>query len=137
MYLLKKIAELLEIDVETINNKLTAKWVKEDSFVPIETIPKVEEIDLMKIQPEEKTLEEQDCQNKLLEIPGVMLSDVEVRTYELGGGSSSFNWLCTVCNSRRFGKSSKGRIFSRKCNRKIWGGKVIRKAIKRKKMVVI
>ena len=37
----------------------------------------------MKIQPEEKTLEEQDCQNKLLEIPGVMLSDVEVRTYEL------------------------------------------------------
>ena len=29
-------------------------------------------------------LEEQDCQNKLLEIPGVMLSDVEVRTYELG-----------------------------------------------------
>lgn len=38
----------------------------------------------MKIQPEEKTLEEQDCQNKLLEIPGVMLSDVEVRTYELG-----------------------------------------------------
>ena len=81
---IKKIAELLEIDVETINNKLTAKWVKEDSFVPIETIPKVEEIDLMKIQPEEKTLEEQDCQNKLLEIPGVMLSDVEVRTYELG-----------------------------------------------------
>ena len=81
---IEKIAELLEIDVETINNKLTAKWVKEDSFVPIETIPKVEEIDLMKIQPEEKTLEEQDCQNKLLEIPGVMLSDVEVRTYELG-----------------------------------------------------
>lgn len=38
----------------------------------------------MKIQPEEKTLEEQDCQNKLLEIPGVMLSDVEVRSYELG-----------------------------------------------------
>ena len=81
---IEKIAELLEIDVETINNKLTAKWVKEDSFVPIETIPKVEEIDLMKIQPEEKTLEEQDCQNKLLKIPGVMLSDVEVRTYELG-----------------------------------------------------
>ena len=47
---IEKIAELLEIDVETINNKLTAKWVKEDSFVPIETIPKVEEIDLMIIQ---------------------------------------------------------------------------------------
>ena len=44
---------------------------KEDSFVPIETISKVEEIDLMKIQPEEKTLEEQDCQNKLLEIQGL------------------------------------------------------------------
>ena len=81
---LEKIAELLKIDVETINNKLTAKWVKEDSFVPIETIPKVKETDLMKIQPEEKTLEEQERQNKLLEIPGVMLSDVEVRSYELG-----------------------------------------------------
>lgn len=68
---IEKIAELLEIDVETINNKLTAKWVKEDSFVPIETIPKVEEIDLMKIQPEEKTLEEQDCQNKLWKFQGL------------------------------------------------------------------
>ena len=58
--------------------------MKEDSFVPIETIPKVKETDLMKIQPEEKTLEEQERQNKLLEIPGVMLSDVEVRSYELG-----------------------------------------------------
>ncbi len=67
----EKIAELLKIDVETINNKLTAKWVKEDSFVPIETIPKVKETDLMKIQPEEKTLEEQERQNKLLEIPGL------------------------------------------------------------------
>ena len=45
---LEKIAELLKIDVETINNKLTAKWVKEDSFVPIETISKVKETDLMK-----------------------------------------------------------------------------------------
>ena len=81
---LKKLAELLEIDVETINSKLTAKWVKEDSFVPIATIPKVKEIDLMQIQPEEKTLGEQERQNKLLKIPGVMLSDVEVRSYELG-----------------------------------------------------
>ena len=39
---IEKIAELLEKDVETINNKLTAKWVKEDSFVPIETIPKLQ-----------------------------------------------------------------------------------------------
>lgn len=109
---IEKIAELLEIDVETINNKLTAKWVKEDSFVPIETIPKVEEIDLMKIQPEEKTLEEQDCQNKLLEIPGVMLSDVEVRTYELGEAAAHLIGYVQSINSRRFGKSSRGRIFS-------------------------
>ena len=37
---------------------------------------------------------------------------VIVSEYYKKGESSSFNWLCTVCNSRRFGKSSRGRIFS-------------------------
>ena len=36
-----KLAELLEVDIDVIKNKLSAEWVKDDSFVPIKTIPKV------------------------------------------------------------------------------------------------
>lgn len=79
-----QIAELLEITPEAIEKKLSAKWVKEDSFVPIKTIPKVAEIELMKIEPDEEVLKENERQKKLLEIPGVMISDTEVREYPLG-----------------------------------------------------
>lgn len=81
---LKSLSELLEISVESIENKLEASWVKEDSFVPIATIPKVQEIQLMTIEPDESVLEEYNRQTELLDIPGVMLSDVEVRSYALG-----------------------------------------------------
>ena len=79
-----QIAELLEITPEAIEKKLSAKWVKDDSFVPIKTIPRVEEIELMKIEPDEEVLKEKERHEKLLEIPGVMISDVEVREYQLG-----------------------------------------------------
>ena len=81
---IQQIAELLEIESEVIEKKLSAKWVKEDSFVPIKTIPKVAEIELMKIEPDEEVLKENERQEKLLEIPGVMISDTEVREYPLG-----------------------------------------------------
>ena len=79
-----QIAELLETTPEAIEKKLSAKWVKDDSFVPIKTILKVEEIELMKIEPDEEILKEKERQEKLLVIPGVMISDVEVREYPLG-----------------------------------------------------
>ena len=81
---IQQIAELLEIEPEVIEKILSAKWVKEDSFVPIKTIPKVAEIELMKIEPDEEVLKENERQKKLLEIPGVMISDTEVREYPLG-----------------------------------------------------
>ena len=81
---IQQIAELLEIEPEVIEKKLSAKWVKEDSFVSIKTIPKVAEIELMKIEPDEEVLKENERQKKLLEIPGVMISDTEVREYPLG-----------------------------------------------------
>ena len=43
---------------ETIENKLAERWVKDDSFVPIATIPKVQEIELMSMQPDEDILKE-------------------------------------------------------------------------------
>lgn len=77
-------AELLEITPEAIEKKLSAKWVKDDSFVPIKTIPRVKEIELMSISPDEEVLKGNERHEKLLEIPGVMIFDVEVREYPLG-----------------------------------------------------
>ena len=79
-----KIAELLETTPEVIEKKLSAQWVKDDSFVPIKTIPRVEEIKLLKVEPDEEVLKEKERHESLLAIPGVMISDVEVREYPLG-----------------------------------------------------
>ena len=79
-----KIAELLEITPEVIEKKLSANWINDDSFVPIKTIPRVEEIELMKIELDEEVLKEKERHEKLLEISGVMITDVDVREYPLG-----------------------------------------------------
>ena len=79
-----KTAELLEITPEVVEKKLAAKWVREDSFVPLKTIPGVEETELLKAEPDEAVLREKERQERLLEISGVMISDVEVRKYPLG-----------------------------------------------------
>ncbi len=85
---IERTAQLLEIDPKVIEKKLSAKWVKADYLVPIQTLPKVEEIELMALEPDEEVLQEQERQEKLLEIPGVMLSDTEVRAYPLGRAAS-------------------------------------------------
>ncbi|MCM1499634.1 MAG: penicillin-binding transpeptidase domain-containing protein [Clostridium sp.] len=77
------IADLLEMKPEEIEKKLSAKWVKEDSFVPVKTVKKVMEIELMSLEPDAEILQEHERQQKLLEIPGVMISDVEIRQYPL------------------------------------------------------
>ena len=62
----------------------------------------MEEIELMSISPEEEVLKEKERHDKLLEIPGVMISDVEVREYPLGEAAAhlvgyvSFNIKNTV-----------------------------------------
>ena len=56
--------------------------------MPITTIPKVSEQDLMKLEPDNEVLKEQKRQEKLLDISGVMLSDTEVRSYTLGEAAS-------------------------------------------------
>ena len=81
---IQDIAELLEIKPEVIEKKLAAKWVKDDSFVPMKTISKVKKTDLQSFVIEEEVLKEYQRQEKLLEIPGVMISDTEVRAYPLG-----------------------------------------------------
>lgn len=85
---LNQIAQLLDIDLETIEKKLSAKWIKEDSFVPIKTIPKVTELQFIEDTLDQDLLIEKERQEKLLEISGVMLSDIKIRYYPLGKSAS-------------------------------------------------
>lgn len=78
---LNEIAELLGIERETIDKKLSAGWVKGNSFVPIKTIPKVSESSLINGETNVETQDE--TEDKLLSIPGVMISDVDRREYPL------------------------------------------------------
>ena len=79
-----EMAELLGIEPEHIEKELEAKWVQDDSFVPIKTIPKISEIEELSPYPEDEEVEEDERQEKLLAIPGIMISDTEVRAYPLG-----------------------------------------------------
>lgn len=85
---IEQIAELLGMKPEEIEKKLSAKWVKEDSFVPIKTLQKVEEIELMSMEPDKELIKEHERQQRLLEISGVMISDTEVRAYPLGDAAA-------------------------------------------------
>ena len=85
---IEQIAELLGMKPEEIEKKLLAKWVKEDSFVLVKTLQKVEEIELMSLEPDEEVIKEYERQQQLLDIPGVMISDTEVRAYPLGDAAA-------------------------------------------------
>ena len=63
-----QLSELLEISTEKIEKALSAGWVRDDTFVPLRTVAK----DAMELK------------EKLLEIPGVMISDTKVRFYPFG-----------------------------------------------------
>lgn len=79
-----KIADILDMSTESIEKQLSAKWVKEDSFVPIKIISKASEIKWKSPIPEESEVEKHTIQEQLLEIPGVMITDTKVREYPMG-----------------------------------------------------
>lgn len=62
-----KIASILEITKDNINNKLNASYVKADMFIPISVIS----------QDDERI-------SKLLEVPGIMINDKDSRIYPYG-----------------------------------------------------
>lgn len=80
----QRLCALLGMEKGDVLAKLSAQWVKEDSFVPIKTIPKVGELDLLAVNADGSAAEEQRRQEELLKIPGVMITDTQVRTYPLG-----------------------------------------------------
>lgn len=85
---LEKMAELLNTSAESIQKKLEASWVKEDSFVPVKTVEKVDQIELNRENPSEEMVNLNNLQEQLLEIPGVMITDTEVRGYPLKKAAS-------------------------------------------------
>lgn len=78
---IKELALLLDMEEETIEEKMSASWIRDDSFVPVKTISKIEELDLIAANVEEEVVEEYQRQKEILEVPGVMFQDVEVREY--------------------------------------------------------
>ncbi len=85
---LETLAELLDTSVESIQNKLSASWVTDDSFVPIKTIEKLQDVETLALETSEETVEKQELLDALLSIPGVMVTDVEARVYPLGEKAS-------------------------------------------------
>ena len=63
-----QLAELLGLTKESIQKTMSALWIQDDSFVPLTTIPSTDT----------------QLENQLLQIPGVQLNTVEVRTYPYG-----------------------------------------------------
>lgn len=65
---INKISQILNIPVEQINTELSASYVKDDTFVPLKTISKLDK------QTEEN----------LLKIKGIMIKETQKREYPLG-----------------------------------------------------
>jgi len=65
---LDTLAELLDISREKIDKALDAGWVRDDTFVPLRTVSK----------------EAYDLKERLLEVPGVMITDTTLRYYPFG-----------------------------------------------------
>ena len=81
---LETLGNLLGMSADVIGKKLSAKWVKEDSFVPLKTIKKVDELNLNSMEPREDNVKNKEFQDELLAVPGVLITDTEVRYYPLG-----------------------------------------------------
>lgn len=81
---LQRLAELLDTTVDAIQNKLSASWVKDDSFVPIREIKK-SGLDMEVLgKASMNELSSDSLAGQLLEIPGVMVTDASERVYPLG-----------------------------------------------------
>lgn len=81
---LETLGKLLGMPADSIKKKLSAKWIKEDSFVPLKTIKKVDELNLNSMEPREDNVKNKEFQDQLLTVPGVLITDTQVRYYPLG-----------------------------------------------------
>ena len=85
---IKKISELLNISVDSINNSLSSSWVKDDSFVPLKKVP----LDSIQLKQE------------LLQIQGVMIDTVTDRVYPYKEATSHITGYVQGINSEELEK---------------------------------
>lgn len=64
----EKLAQLLGMSVEGIQTTMSASWIQDDSFVPLKTVDQ----------------SDTELENQLLKIPGVMIKNVDIRSYPYG-----------------------------------------------------
>ncbi len=76
------VSALLDIPAENIQKKLSASYVKEDTFVPIKTIAKGQ----------------QALEDSLLKIKGIKITDVTVRSYPFGEKTSHLTGYIQAIN---------------------------------------
>lgn len=88
---IKKLAQMLEVSEEAIQNALGASYVQDDSFVPIKKIAKGNE--------------EKEAQ--LLTIPGVMLNDSQDRVYPLGAAAGHLTGYVQAVTAEDLEKTGK------------------------------
>lgn len=69
---IQKVASLLDVSVDSINNALSASYVKDDTFVPLKTVLK----------------SQTDLKEQLLTVGGIKIIDSEERIYPLGEATS-------------------------------------------------
>lgn len=77
---IEQLAKLLEMSSESIQKKMSASYVKEDTFVPLKKIPKDEEA----------------LQNELLMIKGVKITDTPARVYPYEEASHLIGYIQNV-----------------------------------------
>lgn len=68
---IQKIAEILGMSPEEINNELSASYVQDDTFVPLKQIPK----------------DDNATSDQLLTVPGILINDATARIYPLGAAA--------------------------------------------------
>ena len=79
----ERLAELTGLSVDTIDKKLGASWVKEDSLVPIQTRKKITDLVFLSSVSDPEDLHEYELQEEISDIDGVELRDIAVREYPL------------------------------------------------------
>ena len=86
---INKIAEILGTTADTINKKLQAGWVTDESFVPLKTI----------------SSNETEIKDKLLQIKGVKISSTKVRAYRLGEAAAQLTGYVQTITKEELEKS--------------------------------
>ena len=96
-----QIAKYLETDVETIQKKMSASWIKDDSFVPIKNVS--------------EQVKNQLIQQEILNIKGVKINTISMRVYPYDKITSHIIGYVQNVNSEDLKKHKNEAKFKKSC----------------------